>query len=110
MADFVTFEDVREYVKDEGNESWTDEDLEYTLNSEYSQQQAKCRAGFFTDTTTYTEDLRQALLRRCQRALALRPIALNAQVGPEGDVRVIPRTFDPEINRLEAPYRSLPVG
>lgn len=111
MTAFVTIEDLRPYINDDGGtESYSDDTLDEVIESEFSQQTAKCRQGFLMDEDVYPQDLRQAMLRRCMRALTLRGIALNAQATVDGDVRILPKSFDPEINRLEAPYRRLPVG
>ena len=80
-------------------------ELEDALNAEAAAQRRACRVG-----ATYLDDLRQALLRRVQRNLAMRqlPIATaqgDADLGPA----ILPGR-DPEVRRLEAPHRRLPVG
>jgi hypothetical protein len=109
MATFVNIEDVRTYIRDDGAETWTDDQLQETVDSEFSAQTAKCRQVFLVDEDSYPEDLRQAMLRRCQRALAMRGQVLGMQTSPEGDAVIIPRN-DPEIVRLEGPYKRMPVG
>lgn len=56
-------------------------------------------------------DLAEALLRRCQRNLALRalPIGLTDVQGDSDSRAYIPGR-DPEVRRLEAPYRKMVFG
>jgi hypothetical protein len=56
-------------------------------------------------------ELAEALMRRCQRNLALRalPIGLTDVQG-DADTRSYVPGRDPEIQRLEGPYRKLVLG
>lgn len=95
-------EDVDAYL---GQHSFTDDQLQEALDAEAAAQRAVCRVA-----AAYPADLREALLRRCARNLALRglPLAVlqgDAETGPT----ILPGR-DPEVRRLEAPHRKLVVG
>lgn len=70
--------------------------------AEVAAQASTCRVE------PYVDDLGQALKRRVARNLAMRGVPLGVQMSEVGG------TFlgrnDPEVRRLEAPYRKLPVG
>lgn len=97
----VTAADVTYYI---GAGSWTEPQVASALAAERSAQAANCRID------PYTADLREALLRRCARNLAMRgiPLAVLQGDGETGSV-VLPRN-DPEVRRLEGPYRRLCFG
>lgn len=100
-----TLQDVSDYL---GSHSATEETLQDALDAEAAAQRARCDIP-----ATYPADLRQALLRRIMRNLAMRRIAYNGTA--LGDAEVEPPAFalggnDPEVRRLEAPYRRLVVG
>lgn len=98
-------DDVAEYLGGEDASSWTTEQLQDALDAEAAAQRARCRVG-----GVYPADLRQALLRRVARNLALRtlPLAVLRGDAEAGDT-VLPGS-DPEVRRLEAPHRRLVVG
>lgn len=52
--------------------------------------------------------LREAVLRRCCRNLALRKLPLSISESEAASIRV--GGYDPEIRRLEGPYRRMTVG
>ena len=81
-------------------------ELEGALAAETAAQAARCRV------TPYTDDLREALMRRVARNLAARAIPVATWTSFEGGGGASTRvpTSDPEIARLEAPYRRLVVG
>lgn len=56
----------------------------------------------------YTDDLTAALLRRIKRARAMEAIPLGVIQDEAGAIRL--GFSDPEIRRLEAPYRRIPLG
>lgn len=59
----------------------------------------------------YTVSLREAVLRRCACNLARQGIPLAVQQGDaESGGTVMPPTYDPEVRRLEGPYRKLVTG
>jgi hypothetical protein len=96
--------DVVIYLKEDAA-SWETEDLEDELASQAAAQRAKCG-----ERAAYPPDLRQALLRRVQRALALRSLPLAIQQGDaDGGPMVIPGN-DPEVRSLEGPYRRRVMG
>jgi len=85
--------------------TWSMDEIGDALAAERSAQRDRCG-----ERAVYPDSLRQALLRRCQRNLAMRrlPLAIlsgDADAGPT----ILPGR-DPEVRRLEAPYRRLVVG
>lgn len=99
-----TADDVAEYVGD-SIASWTGEEILDALAAESAAQRSVCRVG-----AAYPADLRQALLRRVVRNLAMRQLPLAVLQGDaEGGSTVLPGR-DPEVRRLEAPHRKLVVG
>lgn len=97
--------DVADYLR-ENAASWATADLQDALDAEAAAQRSMCRVG-----AVFPADLRQALLRRVQRNLALRQLPLAVLQGDAelGSSRVLPGR-DPEVRRLEAPHRKLAVG
>lgn len=102
--------DVRGYL-DRGGQTvsarWQDAELQAVLDSETAHQRAKCR-----QQSSYPKDLRDALLRRVQVALAYSTLPLAMS---QGDAEAPPQRLggvdrDPEVRRLEAPYRRLVMG
>lgn len=89
-----------------GGTSWENADVEDALAAEAAAQRARCRVA-----AVYPDDLREALLRRVLRNLALRSLPLATVPGDgEGSAPMpVPHT-DPEVRRLEAPHRKLTVG
>jgi len=101
-AGFPVLADVEDYLEDF---SWEPAQLQASLNAEAAAQRARLRSS-----AVFGADLREALLRRVQRNLAMRKLPLATPQGDaEGGAMFIPRS-DPEIRRLEAPYRKLTVG
>jgi hypothetical protein len=97
-------DDVARYLKGAAA-SWTQSDLQDVLDSEMAAQQAKCGVR-----AVYPMNLRMALLRRCQRALAMRALPLATLQGDaDGGGLILPGN-DPEVRRLEGPYRKLVIG
>lgn len=98
----VTLTDVKAYL---GQTSWSDTEIQRALDAERAAQARIC------NTNDYGPDLREALLRRCARNLAARavPIATYTSFDGGGTATRVPTT-DPEIIRLEAPYRRLVMG
>ncbi len=85
--------------------SWSTEDLQDALNAERSAQRDRCGERAY-----YPDSLRQALLRRVHRNLAMRRLPLAVPTGDaDGNVGILPGR-DPEVRRLEGPYRRRPVG
>lgn len=99
-----TTDDVAEYLR-EGAASWDTADLQDALDAEAAAQRHVCRVR-----AVYPDDLRQALLRRVQRNLALRQLPLAVLQGDaEMGGTVLPGR-DVEVRRFEAPHRKLVVG
>ena len=102
-ADMPDLADCNEYL---GEHSHTDDELQDALDAEAANQRRVCRVP-----AAYGADLRQALLRRVARNLAMRrqKLGLILPGDDAGSASFIPR-LDGEIRRFEAPYRRLPVG
>ncbi|WP_409074070.1 hypothetical protein [Micromonospora chalcea] len=100
-----TTDDVAVYLR-EGAASWDTADLQDALDAEAAAQRSICRVG-----AVYPADLRQALLRRVQRNLAMRQLPLAVQMwDAEGGGGTVLPGRDPEVRRFEAPYRKLVIG
>lgn len=85
--------------------SWSMDQITGALAAERSAQRDRCG-----ERAVYPDALREALLRRVQRNLAMRRIPLAVPTGDaDGGPSVIPGR-DPEVRRLEGPYRRTPVG
>lgn len=103
-AQMPTVDDVARYLKGSAS-SWTTAELQEELDGEASAQRAKCGVR-----AVYPPDLRKALLRRVQRALAMRALPLATLQGDaDGGALLLPGE-DPEVRRLEKPYRKLVMG
>jgi hypothetical protein len=95
-------DDVNTYM---GAHSYTDEQVAAMLAQERAAQFARCRIP-----AAYPPDLRGALMRRTQRALAMLHLSLAVKETVEGESQIIVPGNDPEVRRLEAPYRKVTVG
>lgn len=91
-----------EYI---GDHSWTDAEVQRCLDQERAAQFATCRVP-----AAYPPDLRGALHRRVQRSLAMRHLALAVKESVDGETQMVVPGRDPEVRRLEAPYRRVTVG
>jgi len=102
-AGMPTADDVIVYL---GPTSATLDEVQDALDAEAAAQRSVCRVK-----AVYPADLRQALLRRVARNLALRPLPLAVLRGDAeaGDTTILPGQ-DPEVRRLEAPHRKLVFG
>lgn len=100
---FPVLADLDTYL---GANNFPDPALQDALDAEGQAQRDVCRIP-----AAYPYSLREALLRRCARNLALRalPLAVLRGDAEGGDSTVLPGR-DPEVRRLEGPYRKLPVG
>lgn len=99
-----TVNDVARYLKGAAA-SWSTAELQDELDAEAEHQQAKCGIR-----AAYPAPLRKALLRRVQRALAMRALPLATVQGDADGGNILLPGNDPEVRRLEAPYRRLAVG
>lgn len=93
--------DLDDHLKEH---SYDDDDLQDALDAEAAAQRRVCNVP-----AAYSADLRRALLRRAQRALAMKKLKLGV-VEPTADSDAVRIGWDSEIRRYEAPYRRLPVG
>jgi hypothetical protein len=93
-------DDVDAYL---GDDSHTDEERQDALDAEAAAQRAVCRVP-----AAYPADLRQALLRRVQRNLAMR--GQPGVIVADDDRPSFVPTNDPEVRRLERPHRKLVMG
>lgn len=101
-AGMPTTDDCVHYMQ---TSSYTTADVADALAAERAAQRARCG-----EREPYPPDLRQALLRRVQRNLAMRRLPLAVNFGDaDGGPLVLPGR-DPEVRRLENPYRRLVVG
>lgn len=99
-----TVDDVARYLGQNAS-SWSTADLTQCLAAERAAQRA--RVG---ERAVYPDDLREALFRRCARNLAMRRLPLAVNFGDaDGGALILPGR-DPEVRRLEAPYRRLVTG
>lgn len=100
--DMPTFDDLADYM---GETSWTADEMTDALTAEAAAQRGRCRIP-----AAYPADLRSALLRRAQRALAMRRLPLAMPTGdPDIGPQILPGN-DPEVRRLEAPHRKVVFG
>ena len=97
-------DDYRGWSPDAGG-SWTDEQITDSLDACAAAQRAVCRIG-----AVYPTNLRHALFRRVTDDLASR-VAPGLTVVADGEAEPTERQRrDPEIRRLEQPYRKLTFG
>ena len=101
-----TFEEVKAYLNAGGEISWTDDQVQDALNTERSDQFKVC-----TIPANYPAALAGALKRRVARNIAAQsmPIAQITTFDTGQTVNRVPRT-DPEVIRLEGPYRRIALG
>lgn len=99
-----TVESLRVYLG-AGESQWEDAELAEVLLVETAAQAARCTIN---PATPDEPDLEEALRRRCARNLAMRKLPVGIQSGETESLRV--GATDPEIQRLEAPYRKRVVG
>lgn len=97
-------DDVTDYLGSSAG-SWEDDTLITVLAAERAAQLAVCR-----NPAVYPADLREALLRRVAANLHRR--TLGPIPGPQGDAETSPIVplQDPEVRRLERPWRRLVMG
>lgn len=110
MAAPITVSDVNAYL---GESSWSSPSasaqVQGAIDAEYANQLRKCRV--IGASASYPVDLREALLRRTARNLAMRSAPLAVMPGPDGETVAgfIPR-MDSEIRRYESPWIRIVVG
>lgn len=96
-----TITDVKAYMD---ATQWSDVELQGALNAEQVAQAKVCRVA------SYSDDLREALLRRVQVNLAKRALPLAVLQGDAEAGNTILPGRDPEVRRLEGPNRKAVVG
>lgn len=99
MTTVPTFPEVKSYL---GTSSASDAAVRLALEAETATQARVCRVD------PYSADLGNALMRRVARNLAMKNVPLGVQMDELGAVRL--GSTDPEVRRLEAPYRRLVIG
>lgn len=97
----LTLTQLRSYLGS-GADQWDDTELATTLAAEQSAQARCCRID------PYSLDLLEALKRRVARNLAMRKVPLGVSVSEVDATRIGGR--DPEVRRLEGPYRKVSTG
>lgn len=85
--------------------TWSMAEITDALGAERAAQRNRCG-----ERALYPDDLRQALLRRVQRNLAMRRFPLGMTTGDADSGPAMVPGRDPEVRRLEAPYRRLVIG
>lgn len=78
------------------------EAIQDVYDAEVADQASRCRVD------PYNAALAAALVRRVSRSLAMRNLPLGVLQDETGATRV--GSVDPEVRRLEAPYRKVVVG
>lgn len=98
-------DEAKDYLKIDSGDTSRDDDITSALAAETAAQRAMCRVP-----AVYPDDLREALLRRVARNLAMRglPLAVLRSDSDAGDT-ILPGK-DPEVRRLEAPHRKRVMG
>lgn len=96
---FPTLAVVKAYL---GTTSAADAIIQDALDAETAAQRRVCAIG-----AVYPVDLAQALKRRVARNLALRGIPLAVLRGDAENGNLVLPGKDPEVRRLEAPFRKL---
>jgi hypothetical protein len=103
-AGMPTVNDVALYLGNNAG-SWDTSTLTDALNAERAAQRTKCG-----ERNPYPDDLRQGLLRRVHRNLAMRRLPLAVNMGDADSGPLVLPGNDPEVRRFEAPWRRRPVG
>ena len=89
--------------------SLTDDQLQVVIDGELAGQAASCRVP--PDPADYPDQLREALYRRVGRVTSGRqvPMGLSSDIGSEYGASRVP-SYDPEIERIEGPFRVVVFG
>jgi hypothetical protein len=89
----------------DGLASWLDAQVQDALDTEASAQRRVCKV-----LAVYPPDLAEALKRRVQVNLAKRSLPLAVLQGDADSGPTVPPGRDPEVRRLEGPYRRVVTG
>lgn len=101
---------VKLYLEIDADDDTRDGEIEEAIAAEVVQQQRAVRRSAFGAGVAYPADLALALKRRVARSLALKGLPLAVlQSDSESGPLVLPGR-DPEVRRLEAPYKRLVTG
>lgn len=105
-----TPEEAVAYLASVGATQWSPEDVASAYAAEKGAQARRCRVP--ADGAAWDPDLAEALLRRVAVNLALRalPLALQASMSEGGVSTSRVGGGDPEVRRLERPFRKLILG
>lgn len=95
--------DVKSYLK--GTTSWSDAEIQKALDAETFAQRNRCRVR-----AEMVPDLREALMRRVACNLGRRAITVGGVQQGDAEAAAPLPTYDPEIRRLEGPYRRVLIG
>lgn len=112
MAVLPTDALAKAYLIEEGLAgSWSDAAIGSAFAAEKAAQARRCRVPA-ADATEWPDDLAEALYRRVAVNLALRPLplAVQAQISEAAVATTRVGGGDPEVRRLETPYRKLVMG
>ena len=96
MTTLPTVEDVAAALNKDAT------DIQATYDAEVADQARRCRVD------PYSPALAAALVRRVHRALNMQNIPLGVLQDEAGSTRL--GSIDPEIRRLEGPYRKVVIG
>jgi len=99
-------DEVLEYVTGAGSTAATAAEVGTALEAETAAQARACRVP--APDAYWPADLAEALCRRVARNLAMRNLPLAVQMSEMGGTRI--GSIDPEVRRLEAPYRKVVLG
>ena len=91
-----------------GASSYTDQQLQSALSAEFKAQGRVVRQPAID--AVWDEDLAEALCRRVARNLAMRGIPLAMFSGDQELGGLVPPNRDPEVRRLEGPFKKLKSG
>ena len=109
MADVPDLAAVKAYLGPD--HSWSDEEIQAALTAQEADQAGRLREASLTD---YPDPLPEALCRRVQVALALKPLPLGVQVTVSetnaATTRVGSPDRDPLVRQLEVKHRHRAVG
>lgn len=102
---------VKAYLGEDSASQWDDDELTRTYAAELEDQTKRCRIPYslVDGVVVFSRPaaLDEALLRRVARNLALRKAPLGIAASTDGVDVVRVGSSDPEIRRLEGPYRRM---
>lgn len=105
--DYPDLADVKAYLGQTAL-TYTDASITSALAAEKAAQARVCRLPVVDATHPLPVNLREALMRRVARNIAMRRLPLGIQAEEVGSTRL--GSTDPEIRRLEGPYRKVVLG